>query len=646
MKQIIVHPQERKHSLERMYGIFFEDISNAGDGGLYAEMVQNRAFEFCPMDGPDCDAMTAWEMVAEGKSKVSVSVQTKDPVNAKNPHHLVMDFESVDGKAGIRNTGFYTGIPIFAGEKYRLRFTARSSRSMSCYIALESKEGRIFYRKPVQIDSREWKSCEFQICAGQTDETARLFIGSETTGKLSLDFVSLFPCDTFCGHQNGLRNDLAKMIAELKPRFLRFPGGCAMHVGSLNEEDRNAMYRWKNTLGPVEERAAKSIRWRGHQTFGLGYYEFFQFCEDLGAEPVPVLAAGYDPHTGMGVPLDEMQPWIDDALDLIEFANGGPDTEWGAKRIALGHPEPFGLNDLAIGNEEEGAGFWDRYDRIHRAVRNAYPDIRLINTAGVYLDSEDAKRGWENARKNGSDLIDEHYYQHPEWLLTNIHRYDSYDRTGPKVMVGEVASLANTFFNALAEAAYLLELEKNADLVQMVCYAPLLCNVHKKQWIANLIYFDASHAFGTANYYVHKLLMNHCGTHSVNVECTGARGMVIELPEKLQHMNVRGVSYDAETVFVEPLYVNASWDEADSSVIIKAVKLTPAAEEWEIRIEGSDSWEGTLYEISGMDAGAENSFEEPDLVSPVEKPFSVKSGSFVHRFDREGIWMFRLRKKE
>lgn len=260
----------------------------------------------------------------------------------------------------------------------------------------------------------------------------------DTTGRACLDFVSLFPEDTYKGRENGLRRDIAEYLEALHPKFMRFPGGCLIHDGSLNKDDRDSTYRWKNTLGDVMNRPPRRNNWRYNQTLGLGYYEYFLFCEDIGAEPLPVLPAGYNPHSGQGVPIDELGEWIDDALDLIEFANGGTDTEWGGVRASLGHPEPFGLKYIAIGNEEVGQGFFDRYDYFHKAIRDRYPEIKIINSAGPFNHGSEYDRGWASAKKNGSDIVDEHYYMTPEWFITNYDRYAGFPGGWNKGVFGRI----------------------------------------------------------------------------------------------------------------------------------------------------------------------------------------------------------------
>jgi alpha-L-arabinofuranosidase len=281
------------------------------------------------------------------------------------------------------------------------------------------------------------------------------------------------------------------------------------------------MYRWKNTLGDVAQRPARRNNWRYNQTLGLGYYEYFQFCEDIGAKPIPILPAGYDPHHKRIVPIEELGPWIDDALDLIEFANGDWTTEWGKVRAELGHPEPFGLEYIGIGNEEVGAAFFERYDYFHRAIKEKHPEIKIINSSGPFAAGGEYERGWKSARDNRSDLVDEHYYQSPEWFLANVGRYDRFKADEPKVFLGEYATWGNTYYNALVEAAFMTGLERNAHAVGLACYAPMLCNVDYVNWKPDLVWFNNHQVFGTANYYVQKLFMHHQGDRLLPIEASG-----------------------------------------------------------------------------------------------------------------------------
>jgi len=519
-----VYTQRRGAPLGDLFGIFFEDLNHAADGGLYAELVRNRSFEFDPIDRSGYHALTAWEKIERGEGKAELTVEEEDPVHEQNRHYAVIDILSAGDGVGIMNMGFNSGIPVHTGEAYNFSFYARRNASFHepVRIAIESLDGAVHGETDIIVDSSEWKKYEAVIMAKQTDFSSRLTIVTGGSGKLHIDMVSLFPAKTFRNRPNGLREDIATVLADLKPKFMRFPGGCLVHDGSLNADDRNSMYRWKNTIGPVEQRPARRNNWGYNQTLGLGYYEYFLFCEDIGAKPIPILPAGYDPHHKRIVPIEELGPWIDDALDLIEFANGDPSlTEWGALRAELGHPEPFGLEYIGIGNEEVGEPFFERYVYFHKAIKEKHPDIKIINSSGPFAAGGEYERGWKSARDNKSDLVDEHYYQSPEWFLANYDRYDSFKADEPKVFLGEYASWGNTYYNALAEAAFMTGLEKNAHAVGLACYAPMLCNVDYVNWKPDLIWFNNHAVLATPNYYVQQLFMHHQGDRLLGIEADG-----------------------------------------------------------------------------------------------------------------------------
>ncbi|WP_019914036.1 alpha-L-arabinofuranosidase C-terminal domain-containing protein [Paenibacillus sp. HW567] len=528
-----VHTQKRGPLTGDLFGIFFEDLNHAADGGLYAELVRNRSFEFDPIDNRDYHALTAWEKVERGGGKGEITVEDSKPVNLRNEHYAVIDVLAEGLGVGIMNLGFNSGISVREGESYLFSMYARreAGEEGPVVISIESTEGVVHAETAIAVNCSEWKKYEVKLTARATDHSSRLVMLTQGKGKLYVDMVSLFPEKTFLNRPNGLRPDIAELLADMKPKFMRFPGGCLVHDGSLNPEDRDSMYRWKNTLGDPAGRPPRRNNWGYHQTLGLGYYEYFQFCEDIGAKPIPVLPGGYDPHHQRIVPLEELGPWIDDALDLIEFAIGDISTEWGAVRAELGHPEPFGLEYIGIGNEEVGEPFFERYPYFHRAIKAKYPDMKVINSSGPFAAGGVYDRGWESAKEHGSDLVDEHYYQSPEWFLANYHRYDHFKADEPKVFLGEYASWGNTYYNALVEAAFMTGLEKNAHAVGLACYAPMLCNVDYMNWKPDMIWFNNHKVFGTPNYYVQKLFMNHQGDQLLHVEASGF-GEAQAAPEK------------------------------------------------------------------------------------------------------------------
>lgn len=514
--KIIVNTKNKKNPLGDFYGIFFEDLNHAADGGLYAEMVRNRSFEFSPVDNGSYRSMTSWEKVGNA----SVMISDKEPHSAKNPHYAVVQNPD-NSEGGLLNLGYNSGFNFVKGEEYIFTCTAKSNEGTTVYVSLKSIEGTVYAEKEFTINSGTWQSYKLLLSPTDTDHCGRLTVTMRSAGKICLDNISLFPKNTYKNRENGLRRDIALLLEDLKPKFMRFPGGCLIHDGSLNSDDRDSMYRWKNTIGPLCDRPARRSNWAYNQSLGLGYYEYFLFCEDIGAKPLPVLPAAYNPHSGQGAPFDELGEWIDDTLDLIEFARGGEDTKWGAVRASLGHKEPFGLEYIAIGNEEVGDGFFERYPYFHKAIKEKYPDIKIINSAGPFAAGGEYDKGWKSAADNGSDIIDEHYYMSPEWFLANVDRYNGFGKRNTKVFLGEYATWGNTYYNALSEAAYMTALENNSDGVALVCYAPLLCNVDYVNWKPDMIWFNNHTSYGSANYYVQKMFMTNLGTHLLDFTTEG-----------------------------------------------------------------------------------------------------------------------------
>lgn len=532
MKKITVYEDEVTKELKDLFGIFFEDINHAADGGLYAELVQNRSFEFAPIDNKEYNSLTAWEKSDNAKW----SVECESPLNEENTHYLCAGGGADDY---IRNLGFNTGIYIEKGKQYNFSVYAAlaADNAEACaydtdkkgipdaekaklIIAVKDDEGNVFAKSEVVVDSCDWKKYDAVLTACESTQKGRLYIIFTGNAYVKLDMISLFPKDTFKNRKNGLRRDIAEALADMKPRFMRFPGGCLTHDGSLDDHARNSMYRWKRTIGDVEKRPTWRNNWGYNQTLGLGYYEYFCFCEDIGAKPLPVLPGGFNPHKGEGVPIEEIGAWVDDALDLIEFANGDASTKWGSIRAGLGHEKPFGLEYIGIGNEEIGEGFFERYPYFHEAIRKKYPSIRIINTAGPFAVGEGYDAGWTSAKKYGSDFIDEHYYSSPEWFMANMHHYDDYDASGTKVFLGEYATWGNTYYNALVEAAYMTHLEK-APVVGLACYAPMLANKDYVNWRPDMLFFDNHQVVKTANYHVQKLFMKNQGDYELKTKLEG-----------------------------------------------------------------------------------------------------------------------------
>lgn len=510
---VTVYPHREQKKQGDLFGIFFEDLNHAADGGLYGELIRNRSFEFDPVDREGYHGMTAWEQVARGNSAVCAHVETREPLHPQNPHYLVFEVLTEGTGGGIRNMGFEGGIQVRSGESYFFSCFYKLQKGMDAPIEvrLESRDGeRCYAKQTFQPEKGKWRQFFTALCPDGTDAGACLTLLAKQPVCIAFDMVSLFPANTFRGRRNGIRADLAKMLADMKPKFMRFPGGCLTHIGSLDADDRSGMYRWKKTVGPVEERPARRNTWNYNQSMGLGFYEYFLLCEDIGAEPLPVISAGYDPHNLRVAPLNAMQEWIDEALDLIEFANGDKNTKWGSIRAGMGHPEPFHMKYLGIGNEEVGDAYFERYEIIAAEVKRKYPEISLINSAGPGSGGSEFAKGWEQARRGMADLVDEHYYQCPEWFIANADRYQAYD-TVPGAFLGEYGSCDDSWKNALAEAAFMTGLEK-AEGMHLACYAPLLCNVNYQNWHPDLIYFDHTKAYGSPSYYVQKLFMQNQGT--------------------------------------------------------------------------------------------------------------------------------------
>ena len=517
-------PAGSKSISPNLFGIFFEDINYAADGGLYAELIQNRSFEYSASDRQDWNPLTAWQFTKEGYSYGTISVETSAPVHPNNPHYIVLNIEEA-GREGLSltNTGF-DGIPVKAGEQYDFSIFAKqlSENAIPVSIQLKNKKGVLSNEATINTGSKDWKKYTATLTATQGDDSAMLVIVAKGKGKLALDMVSLFPQKTFKNRPNGLRADLAQTIADLQPKFMRFPGGCLVHGDGLGN-----MYQWKNTIGPVEQRIEQRNIWNYHQSVGLGYFEYFQFCEDIGAKALPIQAAGVSCQnsggtwriggTGQkGLPMEDMKAYIQDILDLIEFANGAPTTTWGAKRAAAGHPEPFHLEYIGIGNEDKITPvFKERFKMIYDVVHAKHPEITIVGTVGPFHSGEDYDLGWNFANEEKIDMVDEHYYEKPEWFINNLKRYDNYARTASKVYVGEYAAhdvkRRNTLRSALAEALYMTSLERNGDVVRFASYAPLLGRVGHTQWNPNLIYYTGTQICATINYYAQKLFANNEG---------------------------------------------------------------------------------------------------------------------------------------
>ena len=486
----------------RLYGLFFEDINYGADGGLYAELVQNRSFEYDSRSKPEHHALFAWEKIERDGARVSLAVSDARPINDRNRHYLELGAEG-EGVAGVRNTGF-DGIRVDAGARYDVALFARAADwrgADSLTVSLELPDGGSAGSVTLGPLGPEWSRFEGVLTSTRDADDARLVVVPAGRGRLSLDMVSLFPQDTWLGRKYGLRKDLVQALHDLRPAFLRFPGGCIAHGSGLDNH-----YRWKDSVGDIAERKANWNLWGYHQTYGLGYFEYFQLCEDLGATPLPVVpvgvSCGFQKPGVECVPMAELPAAIQDALDLVEFATGPADSTWGSVRARMGRPEPFDLRYVCLGNEEHDTPeMRERFPHFARAFREKYPGLKLIGNSG--LSNHIPLYGlMERERMHSSD---EHYYELPEWFLGNQRRFDRFKRGGPLIFVGEYASWGNHVFSAVAEAAYLTGVERNADLVEMTAYAPLFGRRGHTQWNPNLIYIDQRRVLLTANYHVQRL---------------------------------------------------------------------------------------------------------------------------------------------
>lgn len=496
-----------------LWGIFFEDINLSTDGGLYAELVRNRSFE-------DSDKPDHWTSVGSGNAKVELSVDASQPLSAKNPRALKVAIADPGlTRAGVANGGYF-GMSVVRGAKYDLSLYARTGEGFKgpLTVTLESNDSVVYAKERIRTLTADWQKVTLTLKADTTDPKARLVISAEKAGTFWLDGVSLFPQDTFKGH--GFRPDVARMLADLKPAFMRFPGGCWVEGNTMKEA-----YRWKETIGDIFERRSQYNLWGYTATHGIGFHEYLQLSEDLGAEPMFCINVGMSHREN--VPMDQMGEYVQDALDALEYANGPADSTWGALRAKAGHPAPFNMNYLEIGNENGGPAYNERYALFHDAVKAKYPNVRLI------------ANHWAGGvpKSRPLDIVDEHYYSNPEFFIAQAKKYDSYDRSGYKVFVGEYAVTQETgegsLRGAVGEAVFMTGMERNSDVVFMAAYAPLLVNASHRHWNPDLIVYDSSRVYGIPSYYVQQLFSVNsggtvlpCEVESVPAEAPTECGMV------------------------------------------------------------------------------------------------------------------------
>ncbi|MFJ2235924.1 alpha-L-arabinofuranosidase C-terminal domain-containing protein [Streptomyces sp. NPDC087859] len=502
---------------DTMYGVFFEDINRAADGGLYAELVQNRSFEYSTDDNRSYTPLTSWTV--DGTGQV---VNDDGRLNARNRNYL-----SLAAGSAVTNAGYNTGVHVEEGKKYDFSVWARAESGTTLTVSLQDADGSLATARQVAAKGG-WAKYKATFTATRTSSDGRLTVASSAAA--ALDMVSLFPRDTYKHQANGLRKDLAEKIAALHPGFVRFPGGCLVNTGSMEDYSeasdwqRKRSYQWKDTVGPVEERATNSNFWGYNQSYGLGYYEYFRLSEDIGAMPLPVVPALVT-GCGQNQAVDDealLKRHIQDTLDLIEFANGPVTSTWGKKRARMGHPKPFHLTHIEVGNEENlPVEFFARFKEFRAAIAAKYPDITVISNSGPDDAGSTFDTAWQLNKDAKVDMVDEHYYNSPQWFLQNNDRYDSYDRSGPKVFLGEYASWGNAFKNGLAEAAFMTGLERNADVVKLASYAPLFANEDYVQWQPDLVWFNNHASWNSANYEVQKLFMTNVGDRVVPSTATG-----------------------------------------------------------------------------------------------------------------------------
>jgi len=610
-----------------MWGIFFEDINFGADGGLYAELVKNRGFEFP-------DPLMGWIKIINNVAHGKISIHDENPFNAVNPHFVRLESEG-GAPLGIANKGF-RGMGVKEGESCNFSAQVRNvSGAPTLRIDLYSGDGEILDTVRIKNFSSDWKKYTAVLRPKITDARAKLYVQIEGRGGLDLDFISLFPEHTWKNRPGGLRADMVQALADLHPGFLRFPGGCIVEGSTLA-----GRYQWKKTIGPVEKRPLLINRWNKEfshrptpdyfQSFGLGFFEYFQLCEDIGASPLPILNCGMACQFNSGelCPIDELGPYIQDALDLIEFANGPADSEWGAKRAAMGHPEPFNLKMLGVGNEQWGQQYIDRYTKFAQAIKAKYPGIKLVSAAGPSPDDDRFKFAWSKLRALNAGIVDEHCYANPSWFFDNTHRYDKYDRNGPKVFFGEYAAQSaaivsvknqNNLECALSEAACMTGLERNGDVVRMASYAPLFTNVDAWQWKPDLIWVNSLDVLLTPNYYVQKLFANNAGDETVPVKLSAVDGA--------------------------KLYASAVRDNASGDTILKIVNGANAPAEVKLDFTGAQKIapSAAVFTLAGGSGSDENTFADPKQVVPQESKLEITAPQFSHAFPANSLTVMRLK---
>ena len=604
-----------------MYGIFFEDINFGADGGLYAEMVENRSFEF-PQH------LMGWQTFGK------VSVNDYEPAFSRNPHYVtVYPSGHREKTSGLENRGFF-GMGFKKNMKYDFSVYARlnnlNGKEAKIRVELVDEHDSVLTQQVVTVTNNKWQRYTATLTAPKTVEKGLLRIFQAGTEALDMDHISLFPADNW----HGLRADLVKDLEDLHPGIFRFPGGCI-----VEGTDLATRYQWKNTIGAPENRPLNENRWNYtfphreypnyYQSYGLGFYEYFLLAEKIGAEPLPVLSCGLacqfqndDKDANAHVALKDLQPYVDDGLDLIEFCNGSVNTKWGRIRANLGHPKPFNLHQIGIGNEQWGPLYPERLQEFVKQIRAKYPDIKICGTSGPSADGDKFDYGWQQMRKLGVDLVDEHYYMKPQWFLDNAGRYDNYSRKGPKVFAGEYAAHGdgerNNWEAALSEACFMTGLERNADVVYQATYAPLFAHVDGWQWKPDLIWFDNLRSVRSANWYVQMLYGTNKGTN------------VLRLTEN-------GKAVEGQN----GLYASACWDKPSKAVIVKIGNSSDQPQEIALQLKGRKIAKGTMTVLTA-DPKAENSLDHPDTVVPKRQTVEPQNGVLKVTIPKKAFVVVRM----
>lgn len=611
-----------------MHGVFFEDINYGADGGLYAELVQNRSFEHR-------ESLYSWATVSR-EADGTVDVESTDPLNSNNPHYLRMNVRSPGKGFGVANHGF-GGIVVKPGESYLFSLRGRSDAAFqgALLVAIEDETGQLLGQSRIEGLTARWQKYEGIIKSSSGATHARLTVLVTSPGRVDMDVVSLFPESTWKQRRNGLRADLVQLLADMKPAFMRFPGGCIVEGKDL----ANA-YRWKDTIGDIADRRQNWNRWQdalrpGHapqyyQTYGLGFFEYFQLCEDIGAEPLPILNCGMSCQfqDKQLVPLEQIDPFVQDALDLVEFANGPATSPWGARRAAMGHAAPFHLKYLGIGNEQWGEPYFERYPVFYKALKSKYPEIQLVTTSGPGVDDNWWNLAWGKFRGGmPADIVDEHYYRPPNWFLENHQRYDRYDRQGPKVFAGEFAAhdgraKRNNLRAALAEAAFMTGLLRNADVVIMSSYAPLFTKADATQWTPDLIWFDNTRAYGSPSYHVQAMY--------------GRNRPDIVLPLKIE---------PSEAKAAPVLYAVAGKDRKSGEIIVDVANPGGQAVNAGIDLNGVTRLASPAIALVLTSASPEdeNTLDAPSKVVPREVRLTVAGSGIRHTFPAYSFTVLRLK---